>query len=434
MVTPTPGILLAALVLFSSANVLSWCFSPVVRSVHPGQYAWTDARLQQPPLSIMSEEQSVDHYAIPNNPPLHSSSNSNKSFVPRPWRRFLQNRRAKMAYRMAVLARLAYYPYYERLVANELFFLGTTTTGEEQNERSFHEFCVTVRRSFRLRFLWCQFRCRVVKLLLRSMTMILDRPPQKQSSHRDQSKACTEWLNKRAKEKANKHRYTLHYSLYGWAEPTPVPGVSYHDTDLIVATSNDNKTLVVAFAGTESPVDHATNIQTFEPIEHSGMFHGGVISHHGSDNSTSFLKGSIHRGFLNAYSRVEQGGVLSLSPGGNNGTRVGDLTHSLDRRFGHCRPKEKERLPKLDRPKLQFQDSENNLHNLLVSSADGISSLSSSEGNVSTEPSVKETTQLESNGACRVEGESLMAILRELMTEALLHGKTVHLSGHSLGT
>lgn len=60
---------------------------------------------------------------------------------------------------------------------------------------------------------------------------------------------------------------------------------------------DDERTLVVAFAGTASTVDAFTNVQTFEPADHSHFFDGG------RKNQT--VQGSLHRGFLNAYSRVK---------------------------------------------------------------------------------------------------------------------------------
>jgi hypothetical protein len=131
---------------------------------------------------------------------------------------------------------------------------------------------------------------------------------------------CQQLLNQRV-EKG--HEYTFDYWFYDWFEPTAVPGVNYHDTDLLVSTLGD-KTLALAFAGTASAADCVTNIQTFEKNTHSNLFHGGI-------NAT--IEGSLHRGFLNAFSRVHRGSVLRLC---QECSRSKELTRSLEHRYGHC--------------------------------------------------------------------------------------------------
>uniref|UniRef100_A0A7S4J6X8 Uncharacterized protein n=1 Tax=Odontella aurita TaxID=265563 RepID=A0A7S4J6X8_9STRA len=81
--------------------------------------------------------------------------------------------------------------------------------------------------------------------------------------------------------------YTLEYYFYNWHEPGKFAGgaVKWHDTDLLVSSSpspdDDNgrgkrRDVVLTFAGTRSPSDHATNAQTFEPASHSGLFGRGI--------------------------------------------------------------------------------------------------------------------------------------------------------------
>ena len=65
--------------------------------------------------------------------------------------------------------------------------------------------------------------------------------------------------------------------------------VRFHDTDILIATSNNGKEIIIAFGGTASAGDLSTNLQTFESANHSSFFQGGGI------------EGSLHRGFLNAY-------------------------------------------------------------------------------------------------------------------------------------
>jgi len=103
--------------------------------------------------------------------------------------------------------------------------------------------------------------------------------------------------------KKDRHRFTFNYFLYDWHER--VAGVSWHDTDVLVGTSDDGNTLAIAFAGTSSASDGITNMQTFEPSNHSSFFFEGA------NNRT--VQGSLHRGILNAYTRVNRGRALRLS-------------------------------------------------------------------------------------------------------------------------
>lgn len=164
----------------------------------------------------------------------------------------------------------------------------------------------------------------------------------------------------------------LQFRFYNWFEPT-FAGTRYHDTDLIVATHNKNE-LSIAFAGTESPSDHFTNIQTFEPANHSALL--GMKS------------GSLHRGFLNAYSRVSQGSILRLCDKDCSPSLVGPLMTA----YGHCT---------LSRNKTRFHPT-------------------------------KEIRQRK-RGGCRVKKRKLRDILCDLVADALKRSKTVHITGHSLG-
>ena len=132
------------------------------------------------------------------------------------------------------------------------------------------------------------------------------------------------------KNQQGQYHMQLEYSLYNWYEPTPLG--NYHDTDILVMTSNHGQNLIVAFAGTASVPDTVTNLQTFESIQHSGFFH----------NKTA-LEGSIHRGFLNAYSRVERGYVMNLCPGDEHGKKC-HVDGSLFRDYGHCTAEEPQQL------------------------------------------------------------------------------------------
>jgi len=181
--------------------------------------------------------------------------------------------------------------------------------------------------------------------------------------------------------------YRLDYYFYNWHEPTGVKGVSFHDTDVLIATTNAQE-LVIAFAGTASVADAVTNVQTFEPANHSKFFEptqhelansywrswqqflkkaAGVSMIPGEAipaeaNTGTKTQGSLHRGFLNAYSRVDKGHVMRIKHNHETGTAANEpppllqqhsqhhgrnakpklkkprppILDSLDRRFGHC--------------------------------------------------------------------------------------------------
>jgi hypothetical protein len=76
-------------------------------------------------------------------------------------------------------------------------------------------------------------------------------------------------------EQKDRYQYKFDYWFYDWYEPSGVKGVYFHDTDLLIATSGDDKALVLAFEGTASATDAVTNHETFEPCNHSGFFPGG---------------------------------------------------------------------------------------------------------------------------------------------------------------
>ena len=63
---------------------------------------------------------------------------------------------------------------------------------------------------------------------------------------------------------------------------------------------NSKSTLIIAFRGSDSPADVATNMQLMESAAHSHVF----------QNCST---GSIHRGILNAYYRVNSGTLVDLT-------------------------------------------------------------------------------------------------------------------------
>lgn len=203
------------------------------------------------------------------------------------------------------------------------------------------------------------------------------------------------------------------YWLYDWFEPTKLGLVNFHDTDVLVAKSDGrNPTLALSFAGTQSAADHVTNVQTFEPASHSGLFRVDGTKYR---NETLLIEGSIHRGFLNAYSRVEKGWVLRLSAKQNDTDdfKIKDPLYTLHQRYRHCGTNQKEK--------------KRNLHNRSNRTIDY------PPESIRDRNATQEIVTKARNGGCHSKGEKLMTILRELIIGALQQGTTVHISGHSLG-
>ena len=332
---------------------------------------------------------------------------SNYKFVKRKmrWLSPRQNRETKTAYRMAVLAALAYVPFHRQQRPEDERSLGfrLVTTRERSN---FSLRVLTCRLLRALAWLWRH----VLRVNQRTMRSLADEP------------SCRDGLNnKKKKIEHSRYRYTFDYWLFDWFEPTAVPGVNYHDTDLLVSTSHTNNVLALTFAGTDSAADHATNIQTFEKANHSGLFGRGGAN---NTKASTTIEGSLHRGFLNAYSRVDRGMVMALSHPANN-TKNKNLTGSLYRRFGHCRPtsnKENRRDSKGNRSKNETTPTR--LDNAV---------LHQQTSNNTTLANRAPRVKIGRKGICRSRGEKLMTILEELVTDALTKGRAVHLSGHSLG-
>jgi len=346
----------------------------------------------------------------------HCSASSAFPEIRRRRRRLFQGRNTKetkLAYRMAVLATLAYLPFdHQGVVVGRPRKAQAGAREEEEATFGFR----LMRRKRRLRFFRLQL-CRV-----RRGTMELIRRFPFRRRHKSQQTAplpssCRDKINQRHPEH-ERHRLDFDYWFHDWVEPTAVPGVHYHDTDLLVSTSNNNKMLTLAFAGTSSAADHVTNLQTFEKASHSGLFRNAV-----SDTSTA-IEGSLHRGMLNAYSRVDRGSVLRVSASPQNSTEVVKkyTIRSLEERFGHCTPNS------IYNGSTATMSADVSPMDTTTTNASGVQKRSNNKGQRISSAKVGR------NGVCHSRGEKLMTILREIVSNALLRGRTVHIAGHSLGT
>jgi hypothetical protein len=242
-----------------------------------------------------------------------------------------------------------------------------------------------VRPTGRMRRLLCQAH-RFFRRLWWTMTMVRQSqgPP-----HGDRT--CPQSLRWRASI-----AYRFQYWFKDWKEPTIVPGIRYHETDLLVVQRRND--IILVFSGTGSPTDHATNLQTFEKISHAGIFPGKY--------------GSIHRGFLNAYSRVDRGIVYSYT---NSSRNVNDkrLNDILLPMFRNCT--------------FMHDETSGGRQDWVDSSVNGTG-----------EPKVARNLDVVfrrlQNGGCRIKGSRLRHILIMAVQKALLKGRRVHIAGHSLGT
>jgi hypothetical protein len=219
-------------------------------------------------------------------------------------------------------------------------------------------------------------------------------------------------------------RYVVEYVLSDFHEERV--NIRWHDTDLIIATSGMSD-VVIAFAGTAGPADAVTNIQTFEPASHSGLFdkwRGGGMADDDATNSTSdtipkssssSVEGNIHRGYLNAYARVVRGKILRIDGGGHQPAASSNFLMTLDGYYDECIAMQGRTNATIDR-----EDD--------VAIAAKGPAKSKHDG----KKRIKKGRRRGREGTCRSSRYRLMDILRNVTTSALRSGRNVHLVGHSL--
>ena len=196
-------------------------------------------------------------------------------------------------------------------------------------------------------------------------------------------------------------RFHVEWSLNNWHEENKAK-IRWHDTDLIIATSGSSE-IVLAFAGTASPADAVTNIQTLVNVMHSGFFEKAI----NSTNST--IEGNIHRGFLNAYSRVSRGKIRNLN---NSPSGVASLKSLYEH---HTKCIKQQRIS----------------HN--YNTAEEASKNNDASKKEQRKVKKKEgKRKLNNDAICRSEDVMLRDMLLEVSINSLKSGHTVHLVGHSL--
>lgn len=313
----------------------------------------------------------------------------------------------RTAYLMALMSTLAYWDFHKPRTLNATGF-----RLQPGRIRGIQLHLCRIRRRIG------SIRRKIKEKLTKLAWSVVRRSPNTNFTHLTQT-SCLQTTRKRSKSQCDAS-YTFDYWLYNWFEPTSVPRVNYHDTDLLVSTSADNKVLVLAFAGTQSAADHVTNVQTFEPASHSGLFNSGT------KNIT--IEGSIHRGFLNAYSRVERGSVLRLCQNCSTKEATGPLS-SLYKRYGSCT-----RVNEKQKRTTRAQSAASNGNKTTGdSSSTKVEQELGAENHNGFESAANDAVTMGKNGGCHTRGVKLMTILTELVTDSLRSGRTVHLAGHSQG-
>jgi hypothetical protein len=179
-----------------------------------------------------------------------------------------------------------------------------------------------------------------------------------------------------------------------------------------------------------------TNIQTFESVQHTGGLFQTATERSTNATTTagrpSMLRGSIHRGFLNAYSRTEQGSILNLCDESSTNCTSSLPKHSiLHRRYNHCKVEsnsqdDKDRKHKeYDFDKYDVLEAERRVAST--------SSWNKTEGAATVKHREESITKKRGRRGCKIKHTRLMSILRQLVTDYLADGLTVLVAGHSLG-
>ena len=319
-----------------------------------------------------------------------------------------QKRIARKAYRMGILSSLAYHnfdtkdsetnswefsliddPHPVQYLLDKSDNRSSTTqtisSGKKRNR-------LVARVIARLQVSTCQIQYRVAQILQRVSSDHKYKPPNRKSSHKQQCK------HKILKQHGKGKTYNVEWYFSDWHEKNKVK--AWHDTDLIIATSGTAE-IVLSFAGTASTADALTNVQTLEPVKHSRLFT--------DTNSTSSIEGNIHRGFLNAYSRVSRGRIKRLN---NNGHYIkSNSLMGIESLFTQCitqhRSRKQSKSTSVAVIPLNTTEKEKRKH--------------------------EKRLQQYITQDCYSRDYKLMDILRNVTTTALKSGQTVHVVGHSLG-
>jgi hypothetical protein len=345
----------------------------------------------------------------------------------------------ELAYRMMVMATMSYWEFHKRaLPSNTTGFTlrpPLQTTGRASGT------------SGRKR----RFMRKHIRRTKRSLSALLQKgilfPPLHMDSFRRSQSNASSKEDENNHHRDDKDRLTFVYWLFDWYE-TGVAKARFHDTDVLIAYGPYDDSLVISFGGTSSAADALTNIQTFEPANHSSFYHGegghrgatGIRSRvkayftGGTFDNSTLIQGSLHRGSLNAYARVDRGSVLRLCQKGeckdDDQQGLPGFLSILHEPFGNCT---------LDLPKTAEQRNWTSIKTQSQgSSVEEESDSGDSDDQLQQSCSDKNCPSMtvrprRKGDGCYAKGKKLSTILQELTTAALQQGRTVHLTGHSLG-
>ncbi|KAL9183372.1 hypothetical protein ACHAXT_005159 [Thalassiosira profunda] len=226
-------------------------------------------------------------------------------------------------------------------------------------------------------------------------------------SHNATDTTCKQKFGQR---RETEKRYTVEWLFNNWHEKDR-NGIKWHDSDLIIATSGSSE-VVIAFAGTASTADALTNLQTLEPVSHSGLFE--QPRRKARSKNATLVEGGIHRGFLNAYARVVRGKIRKI----NDGNEASSSTKSLDEHFRTCIGQQSQ--PKKSSRAVATMPRDTNRIKKPV------------KGALGKQTKRRGGKRRRRRHVCKSNGNRLMDILRDVTTKSLQSGHTVHLVGHSL--
>ena len=99
--------------------------------------------------------------------------------------------------------------------------------------------------------------------------------------------------------------------------------IKWHDTDLIIATSG-HREKVAAAAEIVCGSVYQCGVQTLEPVSPSGIYANGA-----NENLDKSIQVSIHRRFLNAYSRVVKGNIQTRLCESSDNYQGGKQEHTV---------------------------------------------------------------------------------------------------------
>lgn len=357
----------------------------------------------------------------------------------RVWRQWnKRHRKPIFAYRMAIVSTLSYWEYGKRPLPMDVTGFSLSLDGSNDNlfngsRRLFH-----AAKKLPEIIEKASLTSPAATLLVRNCTNVTgnssnNSPCNKLSTYSSFDKATTATnttsttTTHRKQQQSSKH-ITFQYYLFDWHEKG-VAGVRFHDTDVLLSTMGDGS-LVIAFAGTASAADAVTNLQTFEPTNHSGFYPN--------------VQGSLHRGFLNALTRVDRGSILRLCLDCRQ--NIPSYLDKFDKLFGTCtkgfdRPttpnKKKETVTTPSETSNNLDGSKSNLFggdNIQIAQRrTGNGAESMLEQLTSTNITSSFTIQPRRKKGCKVRGKGLLSILEEIVIQALQQGRAVHMAGHSLG-